>query len=189
MYCEQFVACIGVLACYLMVVIGFMLPDRITNILEKWEGYWFFIGSCLFFTTWIHLCIGLRVIHGDNQIKMVTAFYPLGKTLGDGYKIDTLKHIARCYEQDTKYSVNYDDMFVLKGKLCYSLFSKHALIACGKNFEFREKDFGHGKLYICSYTDTTGVKHEIDMYGNDIQDSHYSPKVIDTSIDYNSTMY
>ena len=119
----------------------------------------------------------------------MTAFYPLGETLGYGYKIDTLKHIARCYEQDTEYSVNYDDMYVLKGDSIHSLFSKYEIIAQGNNFKFHKNDFGHGKLHICTYTDITGLKRTIDMYGNNILDSLYSPKVIDTSIDYNSSMY
>lgn len=182
-YEQQFYIGIGICACYLMALIGLILPDisdRITDFLGKWQGYWIFIGSCLFFTTWAHLGIGLRAIHDNNQVRVVSAFYPLGKTLDFGCKIDTLHHIGRCYKQDTKYYVNYEDMYLLSSSRHNTLFSNHAIVAQGTEFQFHERDFGHGFLHICSYTDTTGVKRVIDMYGANILDSSYEPIVIDT---------
>ena len=46
-----------------------------------------------------------------------------------------------------------------------------------------DEEYGHGKLHVCSFTDTLGVKHNIDMYGNDIHERGYSPKVIEYRYD------
>lgn len=178
----------GILACTFIVLISYILPNKIADVLKEMEGYFIIIGLCLYFITFIHLGIGLRVIHKDNQVRVVSAFYPFGKSFGIGEQIDTLKHIPCCYEQDKEFCVRYDDIFMLKEGKRNKLFNKHEVIAYGTDFKFREKDFGHGKLYICSFIDTTGVRYEVDMYGKVI-DKLYKPRVIDTSTDYFPTIY
>ena len=187
MYIEQFFAGFGVMAIYIMAIISFILPDSITDIFEEWNLYFLAVALCLFMIPWIHLDIGLRVIHKDNKVEVVTAFYPLGKILGGGYEVDTLKNVALCYEQyGDDFSVKHEEMFMLKGETYNSLFSKRAFVAHGTDYKFEKRNLGHGKLHICSYTDTLGVRHEIDMDGKNIKDSKYSPRVIDTTPDYSS---
>lgn len=189
MYYEQFFSFLGVIVCVIMIVVGYILHDSIKEVLEEWNVYFLVVGLCMYMIPWININIGLRIIHKDNQLNVVTAFYPLGKSLEKGYEIDTLKNIACCYVYDKKYYVEYEDMFVLKGDKYNSLFSRCAFIAHGTDLKFQKKDFGHGKLQICSYTDTMGVRHEIDMYGKCIQDPQYYPRLIDKTPDYTSTSY
>lgn len=194
MYYEQFFSFFGLIACGIMILASCILPDSVKDVLDdvlddELNIYKLVIGFCLFMIPWINIDIGLRVIHEDNQLKVVTAFYPFGKSLGNGYEIDTLKNIACCYVYDKEYYVEYEDMFVLKGDKYNSLFSRCAFIAHGTDLKFQKKDFGHGKLQICSYTDTMGVRHEIDMYGKCIQDPQYYPRLIDKTPDYTSTSY
>lgn len=189
MYYEQFFSFLGVIVCVIMIVVGYILHDSIKEVLEEWNVYFLVVGLCMYMIPWININIGLRIIHKDNQLNVVTAFYPLGKSLEKGYEIDTLKNIARCYVLDKEYYVKYEDMFMLKGETYNSLFSKRAFIAHGTDFKFKKKDLGHGILQICTYTDTTGVRHDIDMDGKCIQDSLYYPRVIDMTPDYSYTMY
>lgn len=187
MYYEQFYFGFGLMACAVMFVICLILPDSIKDIFDEWELYFLLAGFGMFMVPWIHLDIGLRVIHKDNRVEVVTAFYPLGKILGGGYEVDTLKNVALCYEQyGDDFSVKHEDMFMLKGETYNSLFSKRAFVAHGTDYKFEKRNLGHGKLHICSYTDTLGVRHEIDMDGKNIKDSKYSPRVIDTTPDYSS---
>lgn len=187
MYIEQFFSGFGVMAIYIMAIISFILPDSITDIFEEWNLYFLAVALCLFMIPWIHLSIGLRVIHKDNRVEVVTAFYPLGKVLGNGYEVDTLKNVACCYRQyGDDFSVNCEDMFMLKGDKYNSLFSKSGFVAQGTDYKFEKRNLGHGRLHICSYTDTLGVRREIDMAGKNIHDSKYSPRVIDDTPDYSS---
>lgn len=190
MYIEQFFSGFGVMAIYIMAFISFILPDSINDIFEEWNLYFLAVALCLFMIPWIHIDIGLRVIHKDNRVEVVTAFYPLGKTLGGGYEVDTLKNVACCYWQDGDgFSVKHEDMFMLKGETYNTLFSKRAFVAHGTDYKFEKRNLGHGRLHICSYTDTLGVRREIDMDGKDIKDSKYSPRVIDATPDYSSPTF
>ena len=85
--------------------------------------------------------------------------------------------------------VKHEDMFMLKGETYNTLFSKRAFVAHGTDYKFEKRNLGHGRLHICSYTDTLGVRREIDMDGKDIQDSKYSPRVIDATPDYSSPTF
>ena len=67
---------------------------------------------------------------------------------------------------------------------CSSLFTKSSLIAQGHSFSFAKRNFGHGELYVCSFTDMNGVRKTIDMYGHNVNDSVYKPHVIDDTPDY-----
>lgn len=80
MYIEQFFSGFGVMAIYIMAFISFILPDSINDIFEEWNLFFLAVALCLFMIPWIHIDIGLRVIHKDNKVEVVTAFYPWEKT-------------------------------------------------------------------------------------------------------------
>lgn len=184
MYCELHLFMgVGIMACFVCIIIGHMLPDRITDI-DYWKGGWTLVGIILYVTSMIGISTGLRVVNGEDELKIVTPFYPIGQDLCTGHRIDTLKHIANCYERDLfGYYVHYCDMYLLEGKNCSSLLTQYSIIAQGRDFSFAKRDFGHGELYVCSFTDMNGVRKTIDMYGHNVNDSVYKPHVID-NIDY-----
>lgn len=185
MFCElQLFSGVGILASIACLIIGHMLPDRFTDI-KYWEGGWTLVAIILYATSLVGISTGLRVVHDGDELKIVTSFYPIGKELCSGHRIDTLKHIPYCYERDQSgYYVNYCDVFLLQGKTSSSLFTKTSLIAQGHRFSFAKRNFGHGELCVCSFTDMNGVRKTIDMYGHNVNDSVYKPHVIDNIPDY-----
>lgn len=185
MFCElQLFSGVGILASIACLIIGHMLPDRFTDI-KYWEGGWTLVAIILYATSLVGISTGLRVVHDGDELKIVTLFYPIGKELCSGHRIDTLKHIPYCYERDQSgYYVNYCDVFLLQGKTSSSLFTKTSLIAQGHRFSFAKRNFGHGELCVCSFTDMNGVRKTIDMYGHNVNDSVYKPHVIDNIPDY-----
>ena len=185
MFCElQLFSGVGILASIACLIIGHMLPDRFTDI-KYWEGGWTLVAIILYATSLVGISTGLRVVHDGDELKIVTPFYPIGKELCSGHRIDTLKHIPYCYERDQSgYYVNYSDVFLLQGKTSSSLFTKTSLIAQGHRFSFAKRNFGHGELCVCSLTDMNGVRKTIDMYGHNVNDSVYKPHVIDNIPDY-----
>lgn len=188
-YWEQFITGLGILSCFLMALIGFALPGYITDVLERYNCYWVIACIFLFLSTIFHLSIGVRVLSEEDNVKVVSSYYPYGRILGVGHKIDTLFNMARCYRLERNYEVKRENMYILEKDSSIMLFSKYDLIIEGKDLHFKERELGHGKLHICSYFDKTGRRQEIDLYGQPINDYHYSPRVIDTSIDYNSATY
>lgn len=185
MFCElQLFSGVGILASIACLIIGHMLPDRFTDI-KYWEGGWTLVAIILYAISLVGISTGLRVVHDGDELKIVTPFYPIGKELCSGHRIDTLKHIPYCYERDQSgYYVNYCDVFLLQGKTSSSLFTKTSLIAQGHRFSFAKRNFGHGELCVCSFTDMNGVRKTIDMYGHNVNDSVYKPHVIDNIPDY-----
>ena len=179
LYCKHYYTVLIMPAFWLLALFFYMLPDSITDDKDGWIIYFIGIGYIAFITTAIKLDTGLRAINDGHQIRLVTAFHPFGKCLENGYRVDTLRHIPRCYEKDVEYSVKHEEMYMLMGEKYNTLFSKTEIIARGTDFVFRDEEYGHGKLHVCSFTDTLGVKHNIDMYGNDIHERGYSPKVIE----------
>ncbi len=188
-YWEQFISGLGILSCSLIAIIGFSFPDHIVDMLDNYNKYMSITCVFLFLSTIIHLSIGIRVQPDGNKVEVVSSFYPYGRVLGTGAKIDTLRNLARCYEYDKYYEVRTEDMYILENDSSKMLFSKHELILKGTDLQFTKNEMGHGKLHICTYRDMTGVQNEVDLYGQALNDSNYSPRIIDTSIDYNSAIY
>ena len=112
--------------------------------------------------------IGLQIIKQDDDSYILTSqFYPIGRILDTGEKVDTL-NLARCYKQTDENDpiVVHEDMYLLRQKKMSVLFSRNELILQGTDIKFRSKDYGHGQLTVCSFKTKAGKCMEVDLYGS-----------------------
>ncbi len=77
-----------------------MLPVPIQNCIDNYIWYLAFLYVSSFAITITALIIGIRVIEDGSTTKIVTPFYPIGRTLGTGLRVDTIPKLAYCYKRE-----------------------------------------------------------------------------------------
>ena len=184
-YYEYDIPGLGLLACFILPIGGGYLIFRIIPDAEDSLAgfYLILLGFVLFFTTFIHLDSGIRALPEGKSIKMVTSFYPIGRVLAVGERIDTIRGLACCYKEDEESRdtvISYEDIYILTNeKDSFVMFNhNNMIIKKGIEPEFSQKDFGHGKLDVCSFRDRIGKTITVDLEGNDIYEQGYKPRVI-----------
>lgn len=127
--------------------------------------------------------IGLRVIHDeDSSVRLVSSYFPFGRCLAVGKKIDTLTAVPRFYKMNKNYEIVLynEDLYIIKENDSLSiLFDRHDLIFEGKNIVYFDKDFGHGPIKVFSYTTPEGQPKLVDSEGKDVNDSTYTVRIIE----------
>lgn len=167
--------------CLLITVLLFICSDYIVEHvgIPLFSYLWLssFIMPCMSFG------IGLRVIHDeDSSVRLVSSFYPLGRCIVVGEKVDTLTAVPRFYKMDKNDEIVLynEDLYIIKENDSLSiLFDRHSLIFEGNKIVLFDKEFGHGCIKLFSYTTPEGQPKLVDSEGKDVNDSSYRVRIIE----------
>lgn len=185
MYTYPFIWIIMVV-CIIYPIVYSMLPVPIQDSIDKYVWGLAFLYVSSFAITIAALIIGVRIIEDGSTTKIVSPFYPIGRTLGTGLRVDTIPKLAYCYkrEENKSISIIYKDMYLLqKRDSTFILFSHNEVVAEGMNINLKQIELGHGKLSVCSFIDIEGQRKSVDLAGNDITREGYSPKIVEPPTD------
>lgn len=95
MYTYPFIWIIMVV-CIIYPIVYSMLPVPIQDSIDKYVWGLAFLYVSSFAITIAALIIGVRVIEDGSTTKIVPPFYPIGRTLGTGLRVDTIPKLAYC---------------------------------------------------------------------------------------------
>lgn len=185
MYTYPFIWIIMVV-CIIYPIVYSMLPVPIQDSIDKYVWGLAFLYVSSFAITIAALIIGVRVIEDGSTTKIVSPFYPIGRTLGTGLRVDTIPKLAYCYkrEENKSISILYKDMYLLQERdSTFILFSHNEVVAEGMNINLKQIELGHGKLSVCSFIDMEGQRKSVDLAGNDITREGYSAKIVEPPTD------
>lgn len=135
----------------------------------------------------IQLVHRYKVIEIDGEKALVTYFYPLGRVVKVGERVDTL-NVAYYFSQD-----DTNNLEVVRGHLyrlshadnTTTLFTPNRILLTGKAVTLVSRYYKYGWIDTIEYTDYNDDCFEIDLLGNDINALGYFPQVVRaSSFDY-----
>lgn len=179
MYAEYYFPLLGIVAGGLLLVCTTMIKENVGLLL-------ILTATLMYCSTFFYLSVGLRVIHHQDSVQVVTPFFPIGKSLGRGIRIDTLE-LAYSIEETywNKYEIQVAPIFVLTAKEdSTQIVFRNAELIRGTQLQLKSYKTQWGNIDVCEFIDETGVKKVYDLYGQDINAKDYSPHIIAYKPDY-----
>lgn len=185
-YIDSYYPFVVVGICFLVFLIAF----PIFAINDDWKNILLVCISFGIAFGW-YVYIGFRVEPwGDDRIALVTPFYPLGKVIAVGEKVDTLQQLPLQFvSNEGKISVEHRTVFVLHLDSTSSLLfsSNQIILKKGRSLQLEKKFFEYDSIEVVTYFDDHNNNQKtIDLFGHDASDPKYFPniKTIPVTPDY-----
>lgn len=148
---------------------------------DDWTANTLLVGISFWVAFFIYLYVGYHVKScGEDRVALVTPFYPIGKVVAVGEKVDTLYHVPESFISDEgELSAQFTDVYVLHLDSNSSLlFSNHRVILQrGRHLRFEPRYFKYDWILTVSYLDDYNIRHVIDLLGHDISTPGYFPDI------------
>lgn len=157
----------------------FAMPFLAMN--DGWTANTLLVGISFWLAFFIYLYVGYHVKScGEERVALVTPFYPIGKVVAVGEKVDTLYHVPKSFISDEgEISTVEVNLYVFHlDSISSLLFTNHGVILqSGRHIRFEPRYYKYDWILTVSYLDDYNVRRVIDLLGHDISTPGYFPDI------------